>query len=132
MYINDRKIPAYRRALASVCGIGLGTMIVLWFSRFPSLEALLILYVASVYGQVLGVYLEERARARHSRGIPAGLLKLEGSQGIVATPCDPSGTIRIGFEVWTARSRSETAIRTGERVVVVRALPGGTLLVDSI
>jgi membrane-bound ClpP family serine protease len=96
----------------------------------PRIEALLILFSVGALAQVAGVYFEERAQAKRARGVPAGLLKLVGAEGFVATPCAPAGKIRIGFEVWDARCASAVLLPCGERVVV-QAVEGKTLVVDS-
>ncbi len=47
-----------------------------------------------------------------------GLPHMEGTQGKVAVPLDPEGLVRIGGELWGARSE-DGPIQAGEKVVVV-------------
>lgn len=47
-----------------------------------------------------------------------GLPHMEGSQGKVTSPLNPEGLVRIGGELWGAKSL-DGAIDAGEKVVVV-------------
>jgi len=57
---------------------------------------------------------------RDSRS-PSGPLELISSQGIVVKECGPSGLVRIGGELWNAKSLSGSPIDVGEKVVVRHA-----------
>jgi membrane protein implicated in regulation of membrane protease activity len=117
------------RAPGLIVGVVCGAAALALVPHVPPIEAVLIVFSITAFVQVAGVYFGERAQAKQARGVPAGLFKLVGAEGTVVTPCAPSGTIRIGFELWDARCASGHSLAAGERVVV-RAVEGKTLVVD--
>ena len=119
------------RRIAASGGPLVGAAAVAWMADFSLLEGLLLLYVAGAAGQILGVYLEERAQGQRAQRAPAGLMKLVGAHGVIATDCSPRGTIRIGFELWDARPARAESIGAGARVIVVDA-EGRTLVVERL
>jgi membrane protein implicated in regulation of membrane protease activity len=56
-----------------------------------------------------------------------GAEALRGAVGIVSTPLDPRGQVRVAGELW--RARSERPADPGERVVIQEVEPDLTLLV---
>lgn len=104
---------------------------VIWGAQLSTIEILLLVYAAGAVVDVLGVWWEERARARQAFGTPEGIAKLVGVRGMIAASSGEQGTIRIGFELWEARSATGEPLAAGQRVVVQRA-SGRTLFVQPV
>jgi membrane-bound ClpP family serine protease len=60
---------------------------------------------------------------------PSVPLELISNEGIVVKECRPSGTVRIGGELWNAKSLSGSPIDVGE-TVIVRHVEGLLVLVE--
>ena len=94
------------------------------------------LYITFLFPVILVVALTGMAiyflqkNTKDSRS-PAGPLELISSEGIVVKECRPSGTVRIGGELWNAKSLSGRPIDVGE-TVVVRHAEGLLVLVERL
>lgn len=119
------------RALTVASGTGVAVAVAIWMFRLPQEQALVATLSAGVFAEIAGIWWEEHAQARQARGIPSGLLKMLDAEGYVAEVCAPLGKVRIGLEVWNARSACRDAIATGQRVVV-RDIEGRTLVVEPV
>ncbi|MEC9366843.1 MAG: nodulation protein NfeD [Chloroflexota bacterium] len=64
-----------------------------------------------------------------SRGSPSNYASIIGSEGIVRVALDPTGSVLVGSEVWTATSEHPTEIGKG-KVVVINSYDGVQLLVS--
>jgi len=101
---------------------------VVWATRLSTVETLVVMFAAGAVVDVLGIWWEERTRARQTRGTPEGVVKLVGIKGVMTASTGAAGTIRIGFELWEARSETGESLSVGQRVLVRRA-SGKTLFV---
>jgi membrane-bound ClpP family serine protease len=120
-----------RRAVAIASGAAVGLVVMEWPFELPAVQAVILTFSAGAFAQVAGVWWDERVQARRSRGIPAGLIKMVGAEGYIASPCSPLGKVRVGFELWDARSGDGAPIRPGQRVVV-RRVADRTLIVEPV
>ena len=98
-----------------------------WAAGLRTLETLVLLLAATTFADVLGIWWDGRTEAKRTRGAPAGVVKLVGAEGILTEPCSPTGKVRIGLELWDARSGSPVSV--GQRVVVMD-FDGTTLVVE--
>ena len=64
-----------------------------------------------------------------SRGSPSNYATIIGSEGIVRVALDPTGTVLVGSELWTATSEHPSDIQEG-KVVVINSYDGVQLLVS--
>ena len=64
-----------------------------------------------------------------SRGSPSNYATFIGSEGIVRVALDPTGTVLVGSELWTATSEHPSDIQEG-KVVVINSYDGVQLLVS--
>jgi membrane protein implicated in regulation of membrane protease activity len=117
----------WRALLIKGTAAGIAAMLA-WAAGLRMLETLVLLLVATTFADVMGIWWEGRAQAKRTRGAPAGVVKLVGAEGILTAPCTPTGKVRIGLELWDARSGSH-AVSVGQRVVVMD-FDGNTLLVE--
>jgi membrane-bound ClpP family serine protease len=120
-----------RRALAIASGAAVGLVVMEWPFELPAVQAVILTFSAGAFAQVAGVWWDERAQAKRSRGIPAGLIKMVGAEGSIASPCSPLGKVRVGLELWDARSADGAPIGPGQRVVV-REVADKTLIVEPV
>jgi membrane protein implicated in regulation of membrane protease activity len=98
-----------------------------WAAGLSTLETLASLLAATTVADVIGIWWDDRTQAKRTRGAPAGVVKLVGAEGILTEPCSPTGKVRIGLELWDARSGSPVSV--GQRVVVLD-FDGTTLVVE--
>ena len=84
----------------------------------------LVFLVLATLGEVYG-----SRKGTNGGGSSPGPLELISSEGIVVKECGPSGTVRIGGELWNAKSLSGSPIDVGE-TVIVRQVEGLLVLVE--
>jgi len=88
----------------------------------PSLRVSIwvIAVTAGIIGAFLLSFLYLVSTVRRSQiGISSSRDELIGQSGIVISPLTPSGTIRVGDELWTATTTADNVIREGEEVIVI-------------
>ncbi len=93
-----------------------------------SLSMLLLAFVVIVLS-VLLLFLVMALRDTMSRGSPSNYATIIGSEGIVRVALDPTGTVLVGSELWTATSEQPSEIEEG-KVVVINSYDGVQLLVS--
>lgn len=93
-------------------------------------------YITFLFPVILSITLTGMAlyflqkNTRDSRS-PSGPLELISSEGIVVKECGPSGTVRIGGELWNAKSLSGSRIEVG-KTVIVRHVEGLLVFVEQL
>ena len=93
-----------------------------------SLSMWLLAFVVIVLS-VLLLFLVMALRDTMSRGISSNYAAIIGSEGIVRAALDPTGTVLVGSELWTARSEYPSEIEEG-KVVVINSYDGVQLVVS--
>ena len=93
-----------------------------------SLSMWLLAFVVIVLS-VLLLFLVMALRDTMSRGSPSNYATIIGSEGIVRVALDPTGTVLVGSELWTATSEQPSEIEEG-KVVVINSYDGVQLLVS--
>ncbi len=93
-----------------------------------SLSMWLLAFVVIVLS-VLLLFLVMALRDTMSRGSPSNYATIIGSEGIVRVALDPTGTVLVGSELWTATSEQPSEIGEG-KVVVINSYDGVQLLVS--
>ncbi len=78
---------------------------------------------------ILLLFLVLALRDTMSRGSPSNYASVIGSEGIVRVALDPTGTVLVGSELWTATSDHPLEIEKG-KVVVINSYDGVQLLVS--
>jgi membrane protein implicated in regulation of membrane protease activity len=89
---------------------------------------LVVILLALVVLAAVGLFLGRRIRASSGTigaGVPPGTL------GIVQAPLDPSGTVLLGGEPWTARAADERRLERDVRVRLVH-FDGLTAIVEPV
>ena len=100
--------------------IAIGAMVAAWM-LLPERYFLFFLIGWCILVSLWEWYVGSRSKNRRDSRSPSGPLELISSQGIVVKECGPSGTVRIGGELWNAKSLSGSPIDVGEKVVVRHA-----------
>ena len=93
-----------------------------------SLSMWLLAFVVIVLS-VLLLFLVMALRDTMSRGSPSNYAAIIGSEGIVRAALDPTGTVLVGSELWTATSEDPSEIEEG-KVVVINSYDGVQLIVS--
>ena len=93
-----------------------------------SLSMWLLAFVVIVLS-VLLLFLVMALRDTMSRGSPSNYAAIIGSEGIVRAALDPTGTVLVGSELWTATSEEPSEIEEG-KVVVINSYDGVQLVVS--
>ena len=93
-----------------------------------SLSMWLLAFVVIVLS-VLLLFLVMALRDTMSRGSPSNYAAIIGSEGIVRAALDPTGTVLVGSELWTATSEHPSEIEEG-KVVVINSYDGVQLVVS--
>ena len=93
-----------------------------------SLSMWLLAFVVIVLS-VLLLFLVIALRDTMSRGSPSNYAAIIGSEGIVRAALDPTGTVLVGSELWTATSEDPSEIEEG-KVVVINSYDGVQLVVS--
>lgn len=93
-----------------------------------SLSMWLLAFVVIVLS-VLLLFLVMALRDTMSRGSPSNYAAIIGSEGIVRAALDPTGTVLVGSELWTATSEDPSEIEEG-KVVVINSYDGVQLVVS--
>lgn len=89
----------------------------------------LVVFMSGTVASFFLVVVRATLRARHL-AVRTGVAALVGQTGIAVSELAPTGTVRVGGEVWTADAGG-TPIQSGDRVVVVGA-SGVTLRVTLV
>ncbi len=98
-----------------------GTLVTIWRWGLPELgirlhvSALVVAMVVLAAYSVISFHIGTKALSRQPL---AGMASMVGSQGKVVIPLAPEGMVKIGGELWTAKSVKEN-IASGEEVKVV-------------
>ncbi len=98
-----------------------GTLVVVWRWGLPELgirlhvSALVVAMVVLAAYSVISFHIGTRALSRKAL---IGMATMVGSQGRVVIPLAPEGMVKIGSELWTAKSVEEV-IDKGEEIKVV-------------
>ncbi len=100
--------------------IAIGAMVAAWM-LLPERYFLFFLIGWCILVSLWEWYVGSRSKNTRDSRSPSGPLELISSQGIVVKECGPSGTVRIGGELWNAKSLSGSPIDVGEKVVVRHA-----------
>lgn len=125
---NDTSVRAYfvREGL-EVCVVLGGLAIAKWITRVP-LWAWIVLPVGKVLVSILFyLFFVKRILRQHPRH---GLWSLVGRTAYTLDPLNPDGQIKIGGEIWLARSCSGNVIPS-RHPVIVREIRGNLLLVEA-
>ena len=94
------------------------------FSLSLWLLALIIIVLSALL-----LFLVMALRDGMSRGSPSNYAGIIGSEGLVRAALDPTGTVLVGSELWTATSEHPSEIEEG-KVVVINGYDGVQLLVS--
>ncbi len=100
--------------------IAIGAMVAAWM-LLPERSFLFFLIGWCILVSLWEWYVGSRSKNTRDSRSPSGPLELISSKGIVVKECRPSGTVRIGGELWNAKSLSGSRIEVGEKVVVRHA-----------
>jgi membrane protein implicated in regulation of membrane protease activity len=127
--VGELAIPGISFFFALFCGASAAALM-----SWLAYELLVQIVVFTIVAGATGVMLQVVAkRSSHKRGIPTNVDALVGKEGMVLEPifAHQKGIVKIGGELWTARSADGEAIEKDE-IVEVRAISGSHLVVKRI
>jgi len=114
-----------------VVGLVLGLLCVgvIWWAdaNLSRWQFFLVVLVFLVLSTLVEVYASRKGN--NGGGASPGPLELISKEGIVVKECGPDGTVRLGGELWNAKSLSGSPIDVGE-TVIVRQVEGLLVLVE--
>jgi len=124
---DDSSVRAYFfREGIEVCLVLGGLVIVEWFTRVPLWLWFLLPTGKLLVSILFYLFFVKRILRQSSHH---GVESLIGRNACALVPLAPDGQIKIGSEIWAARSRSGEAIASGQ-VVVICEIRGKLLLVE--
>jgi len=97
--------------------IAIGAMVAAWM-LLPERYFLFFLIGGCILVSLWEWYVGSRSKNTRDSRSPSGPLELLSSNGIVVKECGPSGLVRIGGELWNAKSLSGSRIEVGKTVIV--------------
>ncbi|MBA2311810.1 MAG: nodulation protein NfeD [Actinobacteria bacterium] len=121
LFLLELKLPGISVAGISAVVTLVGGGLLLFDPAFPDVRVSIwvLVPVAATMGAFFFVVAPAALRARRLP-VTTGVERLIGTEGVVVADLNPSGTARVGAELWTAESISGT-VKQGELVRVVAA-----------